>query len=449
MMKELDENTDNLIIGLSKIIDNIKKCWWIIILCLSGAFLVAIVCTLNDSTVNKKSVNEQEYMYMAKSLVYITSDFKELELLNEKREPKESIAFIIYKKYFDLIEKNILYDCRALLDSKSLIEKVNNKLAENNMQEYDSQKEILKMDILENSRMFYITLQVNKTELFDSVKSEGLSNQEVERMKFLVDIATEVLLEDSKKIFGIEKTIIIDKASVNKYAILEDGSVIPNYFNYVEKQMEDNSNKQQSLGSNKFVLTNIINMKNIIIVLAGFFAAGFIIFLYIIFDQKIRTKKDFEFYFNYPLLGEISKDNDENYQTLSKIFDYLCEKEQYGSILITGADNAFKTEEFIQKFFVILKKNQKKVEVLSQIELEEKEKKMEVLLDANNNTLILTHIPNANKSSLAVEAASVVDAVLLIVSDNNENISDINVAINNIEMVDGKIMGCVLMKNRE
>ncbi len=256
--------SENLI-STRKIWQNIRKYWWICILCVLayGALVAVDVWRAYQSDV-QAAVRDT---YQASGMVYYPHSDEE-----------EGRFFV------------------TLCTTERVVDRVNEALTANGYSEYGADDSI-EVNWIGNT--FGLTLI-----------GEG-----EERMACMMDSFLHFLLEEAQEVAGKEGSIL-NETSVRPCLVKSNGSVIV---------YEDASQRQATLS-----LGDIITWRRAMIAAAAFFAGALIIFVLIIFDEKIRTKEEIEDMLTAPCLGVLRTKNDQ--EVFRALTEGLCRKQNIGAL---------------------------------------------------------------------------------------------------------------------
>ena len=226
-------------ISVRKIWKNIKKYWWICVL-----FLLAYGLTVAKNVWSAYQADvraAQQDTYQASGMVYYPH-----------ADEEEGKFFV------------------ALCTTERVVDRVNGELLQNGFDKYGSEGDSIEVHWIGNT--FGLTLL-----------GEGQ-----ERMSCMMDAFLRCWLEEAQAVSGKEGSVLND-TSVRPCVVKENGSVVV---------YEDPSQRQAGIS-----LGDIITWRRLMIAAAAFFAGVLVIFVLIVFDERIRTKEEIEEWMSAPCLG--------------------------------------------------------------------------------------------------------------------------------------------------
>ena len=311
----------------------------------------------------------------------------------------------------------LMYDCMALLSSNKVQSQINTALENNGMDSYDKALDTITMEIASGSRCYKIIVR----------------GEDAERVEFIANTATDILLKEAKEVMSINNANIIDKAVVDLCEKQEDGT----YKIVTEKSELESEDEVATLSLGSF-----LSMKKILLVFVGAFFGLGIIFIFVLMDKKVRNRNEVNMYLHIPYLGEVSKKSgDAQYQVLTTTLLKKCEQEGIKKVLLTTPKVCDIQEKLLDNLG-------NESESTASVKIDSTTNKVEEKIAAEGTGKELTVVSAGQllESSNTIKAVSSVDGIVLLITANGDNIPELEEAISHIRTVGGKILGYVLYK---
>lgn len=427
------EQPEEIIISFQKLWDNFKKYWWICVI----TTVLAIVAVIGITIKNYKAaqnlsesdlVENDNKLYQAATMVYMEPQSEKTsesikEAADNIQDLEKSYAASVNEYVKTYIEQwnwnrnnQLMYDCMALLSSNKVQSQISTELENNDMDSYDKALDAITMEIASGSRCYKIIVR----------------GEDEERVEFIANTATDILLKEAKEVMSINNANIIDKAVVDLCEKQEDGT----YKVITEKsELEKEEVSTLSLGS-------FLSMKKILLVFVGAFFGLGIIFIFVLMDKKLRNRNEVNMYLHIPYLGEVSKKSgDAQYAVLTTTIQKKCEQEGIKKVLFT-TPKACEIQDKLVDSLGNESDNTMVVKIDASItKVEEK-----INVESTGKELTVVSAGQLLESSNTIKAVSSVDGTVLLITANGDNIPELEEAINHMRTVGGKILGYVLYR---
>ena len=260
-VKGTDQGSRNMenIISFKKIVANIKSFWWLCVLCVLAAIMLVSIDTI--STYRSNVAAAQKDSYVGSATIYLKSD-------NEKDDRAYG----------------------ALLSSTYVTDRINEYLAEAGFDEYSTSTDSIRIQSMSDSTAYGIT-----------VLSIGESRTETIGRGFIA--ALESLASDEMQV----QVSLLSELQVKPCIWYTDGSFTT---------VGDVSQRVVTLS-----LRDFITWRKMMVVAAGFFLGIALIFIAVIFDEKIRSEEELSSLFPGVYFGCVSdKEELENLRTGLKAY---------------------------------------------------------------------------------------------------------------------------------
>ena len=427
------EQPEEIIISFQKLWDNFKKYWWICVI----TTVLAIVAVIGITIKNYKAaqnlsesdlVENDNKLYQAATMVYMEPQLEKTsesikEAADNIQDLEKSYAASVNEYVKTYIEQwnwnrnnQLMYDCMALLSSNKVQSQISTELENNDMDSYDKALDAITMEIASGSRCYKIIVR----------------GEDEERVEFIANTATDILLKEAKEVMSINNANIIDKAVVDLCEKQEDGT----YKVITEKsELENEEVATLSLGS-------FLSMKKILLVFVGAFFGLGIIFIFVLMDKKLRNRNEVNMYLHIPYLGEVSKKSgDAQYQVLTTTLLKKCEQEGIKKVLLTTPKVCDIQERLVDSLG-----NEGENTAVVKIDTNINKIEEKIATESTGKELTVVSAGQLLESSNTIKAVSTVDGTILLITANRDNIPELEETISHIKTVGGKILGYVLYR---
>lgn len=427
------EQPEEIIISFQKLWDNFKKYWWICVI----TTVLAIVAVIGITIKNYKAaqnlsesdlVENDNKLYQAATMVYMEPQSEKTsesikEAADNIQDLEKSYAASVNEYVKTYIEQwnwnrnnQLMYDCMALLSSNKVQSQISTELENNDMDSYDKALDAITMEIASGSRCYKIIVR----------------GEDEERVEFIANTATDILLKEAKEVMSINNANIIDKAVVDLCEKQEDGT----YKVITEKsELENEEVATLSLGS-------FLSMKKILLVFVGAFFGLGIIFIFVLMDKKLRNRNEVNMYLHIPYLGEVSKKSgDAQYQVLTTTLLKKCEQEGIKKVLLTTPKVCDIQERLVDSLG-----NEGENTAVVKIDTNINKIEEKIATESTGKELTVVSAGQLLESSNTIKAVSTVDGTILLITANRDNIPELEETISHIKTVGGKILGYVLYR---
>ena len=427
------EQPEEIIISFQKLWDNFKKYWWICVI----TTVLAIVAVIGITIKNYKAaqnlsesdlVENDNKLYQATTMVYMEPQSEKTsesikEAADNIQDLEKSYAASVNEYVKTYIEQwnwnrnnQLMYDCMALLSSNKVQSQISTELENNDMDSYDKALDAITMEIASGSRCYKIIVR----------------GEDEERVEFIANTATDILLKEAKEVMSINNANIIDKAVVDLCEKQEDGT----YKVITEKsELENEEVATLSLGS-------FLSMKKILLVFVGAFFGLGIIFIFVLMDKKLRNRNEVNMYLHIPYLGEVSKKSgDAQYQVLTTTLLKKCEQEGIKKVLLTTPKVCDIQERLVDSLG-----NEGENTAVVKIDTNINKIEEKIATESTGKELTVVSAGQLLESSNTIKAVSTVDGTILLITANRDNIPELEETISHIKTVGGKILGYVLYR---
>lgn len=428
------EQPEEIIISFQKLWDNFKKYWWICVITTVLAIVAVVGITIkNYKAVQNLSesdlVENDNKLYQANTMVYMEPQLEKTsesikEAADNIQDLEKSYTASINEYVKTYIEQwnwnrnnQLMYDCMALLSSNKVQSQINTALENNGMDSYDKVLDAITMEIAGGSRCYKIIVR----------------GEDEERVEYIANTATDILLKEAKEVMSINNANIIDKAVVDLCEKQEDGT----YKIVTEKSELESEDEVATLSLGSF-----LSMKKLLLVFVGAFFGLGIIFIFVLIDKKVRNRNEVNMYLHIPYLGEVSKKSgDAQYAVLTTTLLKKCEQEGIKKVLFTTPKEC----EIQDKLANSLGNEGKNTAI---VKIDSSTTKVEEKINAESTGKELTVVSARQllESSNTIKAVSGVDGTVLLITANGDNIPELEETISHIRTVGGKILGYVLYR---
>lgn len=428
------EQPEEIIISFQKLWDNFKKYWWICVITTVLAIVAVVGITIkNYKAVQNLSesdlVENDNKLYQATTMVYMEPQLEKTsesikEAADNIQDLEKSYAASVNEYVKTYIEQwnwnrnnQLMYDCMALLSSNKVQSQINTALENNGMDSYDKALDAITMEIASGSRCYKIIVR----------------GEDAERVEFIANTATDILLKEAKEVMSINNANIIDKAVVDLCEKQEDGT----YKIVTEKSELESEDEVATLSLGSF-----LSMKKILLVFVGAFFGLGIIFIFVLMDKKVRNRNEVNMYLHIPYLGEVSKKSgNAQYQVLTTTLLKKCEQEGIKKVLLTTPKICDIQERLVDS---LGKEGENTAVVKIDTNINKVEEK--IATESTGKELTVVSAGQLLESSNTIKAVSSVDGTILLITANGDNIPELEETISHIRTVGGKVLGYVLYK---
>ena len=428
------EQPEEIIISFQKLWDNFKKYWWICVI----TTVIAIVAVVGITIKNYKAVqnlsesdlvqNDNKF-YQAATMVYMEPQSEKTsesikEAADNIQDLEKSYAASVNEYVKTYIEQwnwsrnsQLMYDCMALLSSNKVQSQINEALEKNNMAPYNKVLDEMTMEIVNGSRYYRVIVR----------------GEDEERVEFISNTATDILLEEAQAVMGVTNGHLIDKAVVDLCEKQEDGT-----YKIVTEQSEVESGDIATTLS----IGSFISMKKILLVFVGAFFGLGIIFIFVLMDKKLRNRNEVNMYLHIPYLGEVSKKSgDAQYSVLTTTLRKKCEQEGIKKVLLTAPKVCDIQERLVDSLG-----NEGENTAVVKIDTNINKVEEKIATESTGKELTVVSAGQLLESSNTIKAVSSVGGTILLITANGDDIPELEEAISHIRTVGGKILGYVLYR---
>lgn len=408
-MQGKDERTEEIVISFRKIADNMRRYWWILLISAGAGLLLIILSTLKAwHSSEKVAIPEDEKRYQAVTLVYMepkdietgdtygnsgkSSDLGKIADTYEKSDKRSEEQWNWNKN------NQLMYNCKALLKSDNIIGQLNTVLKQNKMRNFDTVLDKPELQVEENSQCYSITVR----------------GKNAKRVELISNTMTELLTKEAADIFGISNSKIINRAVVNLYKKTNDAN---NPYEIITEKSLNGEIEEE----NKLSVSSFLSVKKILLLFIGIFIGIAVIFVLILKDKKLRSKEEIAAYFQLPCLGVFGKKKHNiSISAITTALFCRCQKESIHNMLITAPGESVEAEKIAERI----------------IREAEKAKKDEIKV---------SFIPDIRNNADAVKAADEADAVIFMLTADNDEIQDVDDSLDRIKVVQGRLLGYLLI----
>ena len=428
------EQPEEIIISFQKLWDNFKKYWWICVITTVLAVVAVIGLTVKNyhdakNLSENDLVENEDKLYQATTMVYMEPQLEKMsesikETADNIQDLEKSYAASVNEYVKTYIEQwnwnrnnQLMYDSMALLSSNRVRSQINDALEKNGMDSYDRILDEISMEIASGSRYYKLIVR----------------GEDEERVEFIANTATDILLKEAQNVMGITNGRLIDKASIDLCEKQADGT----YKIITEKSELEAEEEEATLSLGSF-----ISMKNLLLIFVGAFFGLGIIFIFVLMDKKLRNRNEVNMYLHIPYLGEVSKKSgDAQYSVLTTTLRKKCEQEGIKKVLLTTP----KVCDIQEK---LLKNLGNESESTATVKIDSTTNKVEekIAVEGTGKELTVVSAGQLLESSNTIKAVSSVDGTVLLITANGDNIPELEETISHIRTVGGKILGYVLYR---
>ena len=428
------EQPEEIIISFQKLWDNFKKYWWICVITTVLTVIAVIGLTIKSYNAAQNLsesdlVENDNKLYQATTMVYMEPQLEKTsesikEAADNIQDLEKSYAASVNEYVKTYIEQwnwnrnnQLMYDCMALLSSNKVQSQINMELENNGMDSYDKVLDSITMEIAGGSRCYKIIVR----------------GEDEERVEFIANTATDILLKEAKEVMSINNANIIDKAIVDLCEKQEDGT----YKIVTEKSELESEDEVATLSLGSF-----LSMKKILLVFVGAFLGLGIIFIFVLMDKKVRNRNEVNMYLHIPYLGEVSKKSgDAQYQVLTTTLLKKCEQEGIKKVLLTTPKVCDIQERLVDSLG-----NEGENTAVVKIDTNINKVEEKIATESTGKELTVVSAGQLLESSNTIKAVSTVDGTILLITANGDNIPELEETISHIRTVGGKILGYILYK---
>jgi len=268
-------------ISTQKIWIHIKKFWWVCLLTTAAAVAMVAFTTWREYRFDKASALRDTYQ--ANSMIYFPT---------ENEDQARTLM--------------------TVLNSEQVVSRLNAALAERGLQEFDSGQD--KLSIEWKGNCFPIT-----------VLAEG-----EERARLLSEAATESLLQWAEEHLG------------------KTGQIVNHTELFTALERSSGEVEIYLLGTPRNVKLGIgsfLGWKKLMVICAGVFCGAALIFVLLIFDTKLRSKKEVANICDYPCLGSIRKSSQQDTEAVAAVLRRVMPEEAALYVSCSSNDTVRKVAE--------------------------------------------------------------------------------------------------------
>ena len=349
-MEGKERKTAENIITPWKILANLKSFWWFCLIPLVLCGLLVYKDTMSTYAANQAAA--QKDTYIASALIFYPTEVEADGLGN----------MVIFK-------------------SKNTIEKVNEIMVEKGYAPYDEGTDLL--DVGHTMASYGLTLV-----------GEG-----EERMLVMAQAFAESMLLVIEEATGISGHIV-DDAMVAPCMIDASGTI---------RIYEEASERQVSLSIRDF-----LTWKRLMVLCAGVFLGLALIFVAILFDQKIRCREELEAFCELPCLGVTGAKKEKDKKLILSLIDAMCEDKQIKKLMLVSVSK----EKMLADLARSMKTEAETYDVLT--------------------------CEQAEKNAEAMNHCRMSDAVVLTVRKNVDSVVSVKRALANLEMIQADVLGYIM-----
>ncbi len=349
-MEGKERKTAENIITPWKILANLKSFWWFCLIPLVLCGILVYRDTMSTYAVNQAAA--QKDTYIASALIFYPTEIEADGLGN----------MVIFK-------------------SKNTIEKVNEIMVEKGYEPFDEDYDLL--DVGHTMASYGLTLV-----------GEG-----EERMRVMAQAFAESMLVVIEEATGIPGHIV-DAATVAPCMIDATGNI---------RIYEDVSQRQVSLSIRDF-----LTWKRLMVLCAGVFFGLALIFVVILFDQKIRCREELEAFCELPCLGVTGGRKQKDKKLIVSLVNAMCEDQQVKKMMLVSVSK----EKLLADLAMTFTEESKAYTVLT--------------------------CEHAEKEAEAMKQCRQSDAVVLTVRKNVDSVVSVKRALANLEMIQANVLGYIM-----
>lgn len=339
------------IITPQKILANLKHFWWFCVIPLVFCAVIIYRDTMSTYRVNQAAAARDTYI--ASALVYFPTEDEEIGKGN----------MVIFK-------------------SKNTMEKVNVILTAEGYAPFDEENDTL--------------------ELGHTMASYGVTliGEGEDRMLCMGHAFAESMLEVIEEATGMSG-YIVDDAIVEPCMVDASGNV---------RIYSDVSERQVSLS-----LRDFLTWKKLMILCAGVFLGFALIFVAILFDQKVRSREEMEAFCQLPCMGQIGRKKEKDRKLFVSLANTMCCDRQVAKVMLLSVT---------------------KEGMLSGLAGD-----LEVAADKAYEVMICE---NGAGTAAAMTQCRSCGAVVLTVRKNVDTVGSVKKALSNLEMIQAQVLGYIL-----
>ncbi len=349
-MEGKERKTAENIITPWKILANLKSFWWFCLIPLVLCGILVYKDTMATYAVNQAAA--QKDTYIASALIFYPTEIEADGLGN----------MVIFK-------------------SKNTIEKVNEIMVEKGYVPFDEEYDLL--DVGHTMASYGLTLV-----------GEG-----EERMRVMAQAFAESMLVVIEEATGIPGHIV-DDATVAPCMIDASGTI---------RIYEEVSERQVSLSIRDF-----LTWKRLMVLCAGVFFGLALIFVVILFDQKIRCREELEAFCELPCLGVTGGRKEKDRNLIVSLVSAMCEDQQVKKMMLVSVSKEKLLTDLAKSF-------REESEAYAVLTCEQAEKEAETMNQCRQS-----------------------DAVVLTVRKNVDSVVSVKRALANLEMIQANVLGYIM-----
>ena len=337
------------IITPRKILANLKNFWWFCIIPLILCGILVYRDTMSTYEINQRAAARDTYI--ASALIF-----------------------------YPTVDEEIGQGNMVIFKSKNAIDKANEIMVANGYEPFDDSVDYL--DVGHTMASYGLTLV-----------GEG-----EQRMLCMAQAFAESMLAVIEEATGISG-YVVDQASVAPCMVDSTGNI---------RIYEDVSERQVSLSIRDF-----LTWKKLMILCAGVFLGLALIFVAILFDQKIRSREELEAFCQLPCMGVIGSKKEKDQKLIVSLIHAICADHQVNVLMLTSVS---------------------KETLLPRIAAEIKEKHAyEVRISEH-----------AAKEAKTMEQCRECDAAVLLIRKNVDSVVTVKRTLTNLEMIQANVVGYIM-----
>ena len=347
-MENKERKTAENIITPWKIIANLKAFWWFCLIPLIVCGVLVYKDTMNTYAQNQAAA--QKDTYIASALIFYPTEIEADGLGN----------MVIFK-------------------SKNTINRVNQIMVEQGYEPFDADEDYL--DVGHTMASYGLTLV-----------GEGK-----DRMLCMAQA------------FAESMSIVIEESTGIPAYIVDDATVAPCMVDASQniRIYEHESERQVTLSIRDF-----LTWKKLMVLCAGVFLGLALIFVAILFDQKIRCREELEAFCEIPCLGVIGTKKEKDKKLVLALIHAMCQDVQAGSLMVTAVSKEAMLPVLAKEF-------------------------------EGASASVMTS-QYAAKEADAMEQCRTCDAVVLTVRKNVDSVVTVKRALANLEMIQANVLGYIM-----
>lgn len=362
------QNGNEIIITTKKIIDNVKRYWWIVLVAFAFSIIFIGIEAKKGNSTTDKLYSCQTMMYMVPKQIDGVGQQDDSELLGGYTDAyRDGTLYANSENISGILEK--------LAATQSVQKKLEDQLKSQGYELQDSDITNIKKD--SRSRLITYT-------------SDGV---DLERTTFLVNAYTEIIVNEMNTLLPEQSISIVQSADAS---------------NYVEQSLA---------ASNK-----MLSVKNLFIVILFLVASFIVIFIFILFDKRIRTADEVANFYDGLCLGVIknSKNWKENTYQISAAIIYQMRHLGYKRVMLIPCAGKKLQKSVIENVVTQCNQNEHALEVSNAREIEE----------------VIERVRKIEQT----------DGIVVVISGNDDRTKEVIDTMNSLLVMGKKIVGYIVVE---